>query len=116
MFYHDCAVLAICLMLFAISLDFECVIFLSAAIRSPPAPSSRATVVGGFGAPVATPRLVAVDLAQPVPSAVLGLPHRGIEGPDVDRVPEHVSRRGRSDHPSDSLLFRAVLGDRLTKL
>ena len=72
-------------------------------------------MIDGFGAQFVVPGFVAVDLAQPVLGAVLGQPRRGIEGPDVDRVPRHVSRRVRGGHPSGSFLFGAVLGDRLTK-
>ena len=46
---------------------------------------------------------------------MLGQPRRGIEGPDVDRVPGHVSGRVRGGDPSGSFLFRPVLGDRLAK-
>ena len=61
------------------------------------------------------PGFVAVDLAQPVVGAVLRTAGRGIEGPDVDRVPGHVSRRVRSGDPSRSFRFRSILGDRLTE-
>ena len=69
----------------------------------------------GFGAQFEVPGFVAVDLAQPVPGAVLGQPRRGIGGPDVDRVSRHVSRRLRGGHPPGGFLFGSVLGDRLTK-
>ena len=72
-------------------------------------------MIDRFGAQFVVPGFVAVDLAQPVLGAVLGQPRRGIEGPDVDRVPRHVRRRVRGGDPSGSFLFRAVLGDRLTK-
>jgi hypothetical protein len=36
---------------------------------------------------------------------VLGQPRRGIEVPNVDRVPRHVSRRVGGGHPSGSFLF-----------
>ena len=47
--------------------------------------------------------------------AVLGQPRRGIDVPNVDRVPRHVRRRVRGGDPSGGFLFRAVLGDRLAK-
>ena len=75
----------------------------------------RATTIDRLGAQFVVPGLVAVDLAQPVLGAVLRQPRRGIEGPDVDRVPGHVSGRVRGGDPSGSFLFRAVLGDRLAK-
>ena len=75
----------------------------------------RATVTDGFGAQLVVPGFVAVDLAQPVLGAVFGQPRRGIGGPDVDRVPRHVSRRVGRGHPSGSFLFRAVLRDRLVE-
>ena len=68
-----------------------------------------------FGAQFVVPGFVAVDLAQPVPGAVFGQPRRGIEGPNVDRVPPHVSRRLRGGHPPGGFLFGPVLGNRLTK-
>jgi hypothetical protein len=46
---------------------------------------------------------------------VLGQPRRGIEGPNVDRVPRHVSRRLRGGDPPGGFLFGSVLGNRLTK-
>ena len=46
---------------------------------------------------------------------MLRQPRRGIEGPDVDRVPGHVSGRVRGGDPSGSFLLRAVLRDRLAK-
>jgi len=61
------------------------------------------------------PGFVVVDLAQPVLGAVLGQPRRGIGGPDVDRVPRHVSRRLRGGHPPGGFLFGSVLGNRLPK-
>ena len=64
----------------------------------------RATVIAGFGAQFVVPGFVAVDLAQPVLGAVFGQPRRGIDGPDVDRVPRHVSRRVGGGHPSGSFL------------
>ena len=72
-------------------------------------------MIDRFGAQFVVPRFVAVDLAQPVPGAVFGQPRRGIEGPDVDRVPPHVSRRLRGGHPPGGFLFGPVLGNRLTK-
>jgi hypothetical protein len=75
----------------------------------------RAPVIDGFGAQFVVPGFVAVDLAQPVLGAVLGQPRRGIEGPNVDRVPRHVSRRFRGGHPAGGFLFGSVLGNRLTK-
>ena len=65
----------------------------------------RATVIDGFRAQFVVPGLVAVDLAQPVRGAVLGQPRRGIGGPDVDRVPRHVSRRVGGGHPSGGFRF-----------
>ena len=62
-------------------------------------------MIDGFGAQFVVPGLVAVDLAQPVPRTVPGQPRRGIDVPDVDRVPRHVSRRVGGGHPSGSLLF-----------
>jgi hypothetical protein len=75
----------------------------------------RATVIAGFGAQFVVPGFVAVDLAQPVLGAVPGQPRRGIGGPNVDRVPRHVSRRLRGGHPPGGFLFGSVLGNRLTK-
>ena len=72
-------------------------------------------MIDGFGAPFVVPGFVAVDLAQPVLGAVLGQPRRGIEVPNVDRVPRHVSRRLRGGHPPGGFLFGSVLGNRLTK-
>ena len=72
-------------------------------------------MIDGFGAQFVVPGFVAVDLAQPVPGAVLGQPRRGIEVPDVHRVPRHVSRRLRGGHPPSGFLLRSVLGNRLTK-
>jgi hypothetical protein len=72
-------------------------------------------VIDGFGAQFVVPGFVAVDLTQPVLSAVLGQPRRGIGGPNVDRVPRHVSRRLRGGHPPGGFLFGSVLGNRLTK-
>jgi hypothetical protein len=46
---------------------------------------------------------------------VFGQPRRGIEGPNVDRVPRHVSRRLRGGHPPGGFLFGSVLGNRLTQ-
>ena len=65
----------------------------------------RATVIDGFGAQFVVPGFVAVDLAQPVLGAVLGQPRCGIGGPNVDRVPRHVSRRVGGGHPSGGFLF-----------
>ena len=72
-------------------------------------------MIDGFGAQFVVPGFVAVDLAQPVLGAMFGQPRRGIEGPNVDRIPRHVSRRLRSGHPPGGLLFGSVLGNRLTK-
>jgi hypothetical protein len=72
-------------------------------------------VSDGLRAQFVVPRLVAVDLAEPVGGAVCGQPRRGIGGPNVDRVPRYVSRRVGCGHPSGSFLFRAVLQHRLTK-
>ncbi len=72
-------------------------------------------MIDRLGAQFKVPGFVAVDLAKPVVSAVLGQPFRCIGGPDVDRVPGHVSGRVRGGDPSGSLPFRAVLEDRLTK-
>jgi len=72
-------------------------------------------VIGGFGAQFVVPGFVAVDLAQPVLAAVLGEPRRGVERPNVDRVPRHVSRRLRGGHPPGGFLLGSVLGNRLTK-
>jgi hypothetical protein len=65
----------------------------------------RAAVIDRFEAQFVVPGFVAVDLAQPVIGAVLGQPRRGIEGPNVDRVPRHVSRRDGGGHPSGGFLF-----------
>ena len=46
---------------------------------------------------------------------MFGQPRRGIEGPDVDRAPRHVSRRLGGGHPPGGFLFGSVLGNRLTK-
>ena len=59
----------------------------------------RAAVIDGLRAQFVVPGLVAVDLAQPVRGAVLGQPRGGAGGPDVDRVPRHVSRRARGWPP-----------------
>src|SRR4051812_22070558 len=75
----------------------------------------RAAVSDGFRAQFVVPGFVAVDLAQPVLGAVLGQPRRGIEGPNVDRIPRHVRRRVRGGDPSGGFLFRAILGDGLAK-
>jgi hypothetical protein len=72
-------------------------------------------VIDGIGAQFVVPGFVAVDLAQPVLGAVLGQPRPGIEVPDVDRVPRHVSRRLRGGYPPGGFLFGSVLGNRLTK-
>jgi hypothetical protein len=72
-------------------------------------------VIAGFGAQFVVPGFVAVDLAEPVLGAVLGQPRRGIDGPEVDRVPRHVSRRLRGGHPPGGFLYGSVLGNRLTK-
>ena len=44
---------------------------------------------------------------------MLRQPRRRIVGPEVDRVPRHVSRRVRGGHPAGGFLLRAVLQDRL---
>ena len=72
-------------------------------------------MIDGFGAQFVVPGFVAVDLAQPVLGAVFGQPRRGSGGPNVDRVPRHVSRRLRGGHPPGGFLFGSVLGNRLTK-
>jgi hypothetical protein len=46
---------------------------------------------------------------------VLGQRRRGVERPDVDRIPRHVSRRLRGGHPPGGFLFGSVLGHRLTE-
>src|SRR4051794_17388832 len=74
-----------------------------------------ATVIAGCRAQFVVPWLVAVDPAQPVRSAELGQPRRGIGGPDVDRVARHVSRPVGGGHPSGGFRFRAVLRDRLAE-
>jgi hypothetical protein len=45
---------------------------------------------------------------------VLGQPRRGIEVPNVDRVPGHVSRRLRGGHPPGGFVLGSVLGDSRT--
>ena len=70
-------------------------------------------MIDGFGTQFVVPGFVAVDLAQPVPGAVLGKPGSGIGAADVDRVPRHVSRRAGGGHPAGSFRFGAVLQDRL---
>ena len=72
----------------------------------------RAALLDGCGPQLVVPRLVAVDLAQPVPGAVLGQPRRGLGGPEVDRVPRHVSGPVGGGHPPGGLRFGAVLRDR----
>ena len=72
-------------------------------------------MIDGFGAQLVVPGFVAVDLAQPVLGAALGQPRRSTGGPNVDRVPRHVSRRLRGGHPPGGLFFGSVLGHRLTK-
>src|SRR5438094_933539 len=76
---------------------------------------ARATVIDGSGAQFVVPGFVAVDLAKPVLGAVLGQPSRGIEGPDVDRVPRFVSGCAWGCHPLGSFLCRPVLRDCLTE-
>ena len=61
------------------------------------------------------PGFVAVDLAQPVPGAVLRQPRRGSGRAKVDRVSRHVRRRLRGGYPAGRFLFGSVLGNRLTK-
>src|SRR6188474_1752268 len=75
----------------------------------------RAAVINRFGAQFVVPGFVAVDLAQPVLGAVFGQPCRGIDVPDVDRVPGHMRRCVRGGDPLGGFRFRAVRGDRLTK-
>jgi hypothetical protein len=72
-------------------------------------------VIDGLWAQFVVPGFVAVDLAEPVRGAVFGQPRRGVGGPDVDRVPRHVSRRLCGGHPPGGFLFGSVLGNRLTK-
>ena len=72
-------------------------------------------MVDGCGAQFVVPGFVAVDLAQAVLGAVFGQPRRGVDGPNVDRVPRYVGRRLRGSHPPGSFLFGSVLGNRLTK-
>jgi hypothetical protein len=72
-------------------------------------------VIDRVGAQFVVPGFVAVDPAQPILGAVLGQPRRGTRGPNVDRVPRHVSRRLRGGHPPGGFLFGSVLGNRLTK-
>ena len=62
-------------------------------------------MIDGFGAQFVVPGFVGVDLAQRVLGAVFGQPRRGIGGPNVDRVPRHVSRRVGGGHPAGSFLF-----------
>ncbi len=69
----------------------------------------------GLGAQFVVPGFVAVGLAQPVLGAALGQPRGGAGGPDVDCVPQHVSRRLRGGHPPGGFLLGSVLGNRLTK-
>src|SRR5918996_2577717 len=73
----------------------------------------RAAVIDRFWAQFVVPGLVAVDLAQPVLSAVLGQPRRGVVGPHVDRVPRHVRKRLSGGHPPGGFLFGSVFRDRL---
>ncbi len=61
-------------------------------------------MLAGFGAQFDVPGFVAVDPAQPVRGAVLGQPRCGVGGPDVDRVPRHVSRLVWGGHPPGSFL------------
>jgi hypothetical protein len=68
----------------------------------------------GARAQFVVPGFVAVDLAQPVVGAVLGQPRRGIEVPNIDRVPGHVSRLLRAGHPPGGLVLGSVLGDSRT--
>jgi hypothetical protein len=72
-------------------------------------------VIDGCGSQFEVPGLIKVDLAQSVLGAVCGQPSRGLDGPDVDRVPGHMRRCVGCGNPSGSFLFRAVLGNRLTK-
>ena len=75
----------------------------------------RTTVVDRVGAKFVVPRLVAVDLAQPVLGAMFREPCRRVGIPDVDRVPGNVSGGIGGGDPSCSFRFRPVLGDRLAK-
>src|SRR4029453_4489772 len=75
----------------------------------------RATTIDRLRAQFVVPGLVTVYLAQPILGAMLRQPRRGIQEPDVDREPGHVSGRVHGGDPSGSFLFRAVLRDRLTK-
>src|SRR4051794_2706508 len=75
----------------------------------------RSAVIDGVGAALEVPRLVGVDLAEPVTGAVLGQPCGGTRGPDVDCVPRHVRRRLGTGHPAGCGVFRAVLRNRLTQ-
>ena len=72
-------------------------------------------MVDGFWAQLVVPGFVAVDLAQPVLGAVFGQPPRGVDGPNVDRVPRHVGRCLCGGDPPGGFLFGSVLGNRLTK-
>src|SRR5215217_6659610 len=65
----------------------------------------RAAVSGGLRAQFVVPRLVAVDLAEPVGGTVCGQPRRRPGGPDVDRVARHVSGRAGRGHPSGGFLL-----------
>jgi len=71
----------------------------------------RATTIDRLEAQFVVPGLVAIDLAQSVPGAVFGQPRPGIDGPDVDSVAGHVSRRVRGGDPSGSFLCRPVFRD-----
>jgi len=72
----------------------------------------RATTIDRLEAQFVVPGLVAIDLAQSVPGAVFGQPRPGIDGPDVDSVAGHVSRRVRGGDPSGSFLCRPVFSRR----
>ena len=72
-------------------------------------------MIDRLGAKFVVPGLVPVDLAQPVLGAVFGQPRRGIDVPDIDRIPGHVGRRVRRGDPSGGLRLGPVLEDRLAK-
>src|SRR4051794_41759069 len=59
----------------------------------------RATAIDGRRAQLVVPRLVGVDLAQPVRGAARGQPRRGSGGPHVDPVPPHTTRSGARGPP-----------------
>jgi len=71
----------------------------------------RATVFDSIGTQFVMPRLIAVDLTQPVRGTVLRQPCGGIVRADVDRLTRHMSRGLRVGHPSRGLFLRAILDD-----